>query len=227
MPDTGYPNVFTVAPDGGITADFTGHIHAQGLDLDAGSDPNPAADHRVRWLRASDGAVLAQLLAYPNALSLEAQAPAFGEASSAQLVARTDTGAPGALLNVRTDTSPLTSAVEAFADPYGGLVLTVVDQDGASSFPQLPIPGRVLIDGPYFQGITALAAGADTTLGPFSLAAPYGSWGIVQGAFTGGDGHLCQWRYDWLDASTFEVIVHNASFAPATTIFGCTAIHDA
>lgn len=43
---------------GAVLFDFTGHIHAEGLDLDATeSAGTPADDNSIRWIRQSDGQV--------------------------------------------------------------------------------------------------------------------------------------------------------------------------
>ncbi|MFL5910755.1 MAG: hypothetical protein ACJ768_09345 [Gaiellaceae bacterium] len=56
-----------LAADGTVTYDFAGHVHAQGLDLDAANSPGSIADdNRVRWLRQPGGAVAAELVGYDN-----------------------------------------------------------------------------------------------------------------------------------------------------------------
>jgi hypothetical protein len=58
------PLFVTVDPETGEAAfDFTGHVKAEGLDLDAGETATPPDDRRVRWLRG-DGSSVADLLAY-------------------------------------------------------------------------------------------------------------------------------------------------------------------
>lgn len=58
MADTGYPNLITIDPaTGAIGADFTGHVHAEGLDLDAGTSFTPPSDNRLRWLDPVNPAV--------------------------------------------------------------------------------------------------------------------------------------------------------------------------
>jgi hypothetical protein len=65
--DTFAPDVGQqVAPDGTVTYDFDAHLHARGLDLDAGDTSTPPNDRRVRWLRTTDGAVVAQIYSYDN-----------------------------------------------------------------------------------------------------------------------------------------------------------------
>jgi hypothetical protein len=60
MPDQMAPTVLTVDPAGNVGANFTGHIHATGLDLDAALG-NVQNLNEIRWLRTSDGAVVAAL----------------------------------------------------------------------------------------------------------------------------------------------------------------------
>ena len=62
-PDSIAPSLLTIGPSGQVGADFTGHVHAQGLDLDVGTTTTPPDVDRVRWLRASDGAARASLYA--------------------------------------------------------------------------------------------------------------------------------------------------------------------
>src|SRR4051812_19156724 len=53
----------TVDPAGRVGASFTGKVHAQGLDLDAGTTGTPPDIDRVRWLRTTDAKVVADMLA--------------------------------------------------------------------------------------------------------------------------------------------------------------------
>lgn len=74
------PNVLSINPDGTIGADFTGHVHAQGLDLDASTGPVPPSVDRVRWLRASDGAAVADIAVttFNSQLTLTSEGRALG-----------------------------------------------------------------------------------------------------------------------------------------------------
>lgn len=64
MSDTYSPLLLTIAADGRVTADFEGHISAEGLDLDMGETATPPEDRKIRWLRASDGTRLAEIYAW-------------------------------------------------------------------------------------------------------------------------------------------------------------------
>lgn len=59
-------NVIRDPLTGEVTYDFDGHIHAEGLDLDAGDNASPPDDRKVRWLRLSDGAVVASIYAWED-----------------------------------------------------------------------------------------------------------------------------------------------------------------
>jgi hypothetical protein len=53
MTDNLTPNVLTVAPDGTIGADFTGHVHAQGVDLNEVPITAFAPSSAIDWLDAT------------------------------------------------------------------------------------------------------------------------------------------------------------------------------
>jgi hypothetical protein len=51
MPDQFAPDAGQrIGPTGRVTYEFDGHVHADGLDLDAGTNNTPPDDRRVRWL---------------------------------------------------------------------------------------------------------------------------------------------------------------------------------
>jgi hypothetical protein len=52
--------VLLVNPDGTLRADFSGHVHAQGLDLDTDTVDPASGEHQVRWLNAN-GVMVAHL----------------------------------------------------------------------------------------------------------------------------------------------------------------------
>jgi hypothetical protein len=53
------PNLITVDAQGRVGADFTGHVHAAGIDIDAGTVVTPPAESRVRWIQKANGVVAA------------------------------------------------------------------------------------------------------------------------------------------------------------------------
>jgi hypothetical protein len=77
---------------GRVTYDFAGHVHAVGLDLDAGTGAEPPADRRVRWLKPN-GDPAGQLLTY-----------AFGTQEILQLLSGDDVNAGnGCRLSLNSD----------------------------------------------------------------------------------------------------------------------------
>lgn len=143
MPDSMSAHNVAVDADGNATFDFDGHIHADGLDLDAGdAGPNPPNDRRIRWLKLADGTVVAELIAYHNAadssrtLSLETRRNAGDDAASQLLV-------DGALIRARKTAAGL-ELVEAEA---GAVNRKIIDETGASSFADRPVPTAQIQDG--------------------------------------------------------------------------------
>jgi hypothetical protein len=55
------PNYLTTTPDGRVGANFSGHVHAAGLDLDSDNTGSPPVDRRIRWLRPDTGALVADI----------------------------------------------------------------------------------------------------------------------------------------------------------------------
>lgn len=141
--DTLQPNVITVANDGTLGADFTGHVHAQGLDLDASSISTPPDADRIRWLRTSDGAWVAALFGeyvpgVPGVLPPSIVADfVLSDPDSA--------GARSAVLSLVYNNGSSTE-VDATAT-FGGFTKarTIISSDGASSFLQLPTPQQVAL----------------------------------------------------------------------------------
>jgi hypothetical protein len=61
LPDA-VPNYLTVDPvTGAVGANFSGHVHAAGVDLDSDPSGNFQPEHQVRWVRASDGTIMGWL----------------------------------------------------------------------------------------------------------------------------------------------------------------------
>jgi hypothetical protein len=141
-----------VDPDGRITYDFDGHIHAQGLDLDAPLNP-PTGENEVRWLRTDTQALLAFLAAFRQAglSQFEARAAASVDSTGnndveARLIAA-DADAAEHNAEVHAGIFKDIAQVHAIA-AGGGLTLTriIVDETGSSDFPQLVGTQKVLID---------------------------------------------------------------------------------
>src|SRR4051812_34771973 len=97
-----------VAPDGTVTYDFAGHVHAQGLDLDAGTNATPPDTDKLRWIRTSDGAVVAVdagFLVAGDARRIDSAGDPFGTPWPAGAEARYEaiTSLGGADLDVSVD----------------------------------------------------------------------------------------------------------------------------
>lgn len=127
----------TVALDGSITYDFEGHIKADGLDLDASTIATPPSDERIRWLRKTDGAVVADLYAFEQSgvasASLNGYAPAPDTSVFAFLNAQAASGQE-AVLRVHMAHTGIGS-VAAFANASDDV--TIIDNNNLSSFLKL------------------------------------------------------------------------------------------
>jgi hypothetical protein len=130
---------------GNVTYDFDAHVHARGLDLDAGGGINPPADRRIRWIDVADGSVVAEIYAVGPAGAF------FGR------VLRSQVNAPGG-----------PTGIVAYAGADGGVYFNsngVLEQpiwrtaDGASRFVQvLGDPARLT----FARGIGVVTIGAGT-----------------------------------------------------------------
>jgi hypothetical protein len=119
-----------VAPDGTVTYDFDAHLHARGIDLDAGPLTTPPGEQVVRWLRLSDGAQVASVTAYSDPAALN-------EASI-----RSRNGANTRIATLRCNTSEQVGAgqavyAQALSDTAGDITHKLADQAGRSSFLKL------------------------------------------------------------------------------------------
>jgi hypothetical protein len=141
MADTYTPDLGQHIDDQGrVTYEFGGHVHAQGLDLDGGTTDTPPADRRVRWLRSSDGAAVAEIFGYQqfeSGLIANAVDPDGG-------IAFSELGALSAshFAYVRASTqsagnpNSALDTVRANAGPAGAIIITGI---GLSNFLQIPL----------------------------------------------------------------------------------------
>jgi hypothetical protein len=113
-----------IAPDGTVTYDFDAHLHARGLDLDAGTGLEPPSDRRVRWLRQSDGALVADAYAYEDASFRQAILRVTDGSQQAALHGTFDRGAGRVLTQTQV------------AGPGGSRQRTILDDLGQSDFVQ-------------------------------------------------------------------------------------------
>lgn len=133
MSRSGYPTFVTVNPDGTLTYDFDGHIHADGLDLDGGVSDSPPNDRKIQWTRLDDGSLLADIDG-----TMFDTGPVTGNVSRTRLRALTRDQARSAFLQAfawQGDGSAgvIGSEVQSVAD---GISATVIrgGGGGASSF---------------------------------------------------------------------------------------------
>lgn len=159
------PNYLTIDPVTGLVgADFTGHVHAEGLDLTAAVTLSPIED-RISWIRASDGTVAADLAGFANgALTVNAYAPTQASQSVAQLEAADDQGTGQAILQVRqTNRGAGQTDVVAIA---GSHQPTIIDAAGASNLAQLP---SALKTQTLFGAVSAAGAITGTSSSGFTV----------------------------------------------------------
>lgn len=140
MPIPGNAAFIVVAPDGTITYDFDGHIHADGLDLYAGTTSSPPNDRLVRWLRQSDGALVRQIGAYDDGTKYSNIDDVLDPASAQNYAQR----------RARVDPFAVRSTIEDTAAAGGATVSrTIIDSDNRSSFIQTrgdtTVPKRSLV----------------------------------------------------------------------------------
>jgi hypothetical protein len=154
MSDSLNPNVATVVdPDGNVSYDFEGHIHALGLDLDAGDTTTPPADHKLRWLKNSVS--IAELLGSfitgnQSHVAMRATPPGSGYAAITATAAESGSG----VVNVAT-----TNAYRA-----------LLTGDGRSDWLQLVNTEKLALQNGHVTGLT-IAANADLD---YQIALPVG-----------------------------------------------------
>lgn len=153
-PDTLSPTVITVNLDGTIGADFTGHVHAEGLDLTAATiGTTPPDTDRARWIRSTDNAEVASIVGATQPgtqelLQMIATALTAAEQSSVRMDAYDDTGARQAsFLAFQVNRG---ATAELFLQA-GGVTRKLLDQAASSSYLQtepldyLSTTGRVTL----------------------------------------------------------------------------------
>lgn len=151
-----------VQPDGSILFDFTGRVHAQGLDLPALGARDPTST--VAWNREASGALVASIVTTDSADS----ADSYWETKSPNNAS--------ALAGVRehvsnfSSTDPSYVSAQTVSRAGQSRSATVINSDGKSSFaqlgggPQLTPPTRLELAGIYTANFPALAAGASTSV---------------------------------------------------------------
>jgi hypothetical protein len=154
--------------DGRVTYDFQGHVHAAGLDLNAGDGSTVEPLASVSWLRPSTAEPIEQItgdeftLPFPGALpqrhldiGVDGSPATSGFGTSVELV-NTDSGS---------------AFIQVDAGQSGDY--TLLDQAQRSKWLQLAgAAANVQLDGPYSTGNFNIAAGGDAF--PPRVAAPVG-----------------------------------------------------
>jgi len=113
-----------------VGANFSGHVHAAGLDLDASPIGLPIPEDEIRWLKQSDGSLVAEMVGITGAtlgrLDLRAHSPA-DETAALYLIA-------------------IDSTQEIFVELGPALAPTpqrlVLDDQGQSDYLQKGNPGK-------------------------------------------------------------------------------------
>jgi hypothetical protein len=206
-----------VAPDGTVTYDFDAHLHARGLDLDAGTSNSPPADRRIRWLRQSDGAVIAELLGWEVTNSQRVT----------NLTAHGNTVLVGSsLLGVVNDDAPTQQAsIEARLGGGGldraqvtvrGQQATILDGNGYSDFLRRLVPGATRIN---YGSLTYTFPGGIAGSPWLTVAHGLGTIPLVQlvscsGGGDGSSGYSCN-SYYFKDATNLSITVGAVGFVPA------------
>lgn len=209
MPDNSYPNVLTINADGTVSADFSGHVHAAGVDLDAGSSLTPPDTDRVRWLRTADGAAVASLYA----LEL-----ANGRRQAKLLTTNTGGAASGIELNAYASPAGFADAYVNINNEGGsGPHFKLLDSNDASGLVRVASPGfpgstgegKVFEHGPFTATIPNTGPqGSGTVDIPVDLNCLAGSWdvfGYIRGTA------VFSWGCTATDNSTLQVSYLNGS----------------
>ena len=204
MSDTGYPEV--------VGIDAAGNIIAQGLDLQASGSSTPPNQDRIRWLRPSDNADVADIYALDIAGVVQLYLQAYLNPPDTEADIIISAGAGKIILNSLLD-------VQAAADS-GLVVVTVIDQNAKSSFPQLPAAAKkVYID---FTASETWAGGVSEASVAFTHGQPTPAGAFYQAIYidsSGATAAFTQIRSPALGGCTVDVQCTSGS-PPAGTPFG-------
>jgi hypothetical protein len=159
------PNYLTIDPTtGAVGADFTGKIHAQGLDLDAAlqnDDTLLIPANSVQWKNGTqiDGAIQAtDQVGVQQTVTVEGTGP---NNAVVRLAARRNNSAsqPAAFLsvvdNVNSGKQLILATAGIVVGSSPGQQITVLDSDGRSSFPQMSAIANARILWGYFTSLGA------------------------------------------------------------------------
>jgi hypothetical protein len=122
-----------IDPAGRVTYDFDGHIHARGVDLDAGAF-FATNDDKVRWL-AADGTEVAEIHGYQTGPDSNGVAATASHGLAFATVLARAANASAADTNIAVITP--------------GHAETLLDGAGRSSYVRLGVDGLLRLYGPY------------------------------------------------------------------------------
>ena len=149
------PNYLTTNSSGEAGAVFPG-----GVQVTAGTDATPTNERRIRWIRDSDGALIAELFGYK-----------FGGISNLLLTAN-DPDSAGAQGEIQLSAGaiPFDTGVDVFVTPSGGATIgaKLLDATGRSGFLKLAVNADI---GVKFASVVFAAPGGWTT-GTLNLPGP-------------------------------------------------------
>jgi hypothetical protein len=209
-PDVGQ----TIAPDGTVTYDFDAHLHARGVDIDAADSSSPPTDRQLRWLRTSDGALIANLDAYIAGAKRFSRHFVHGtssEAAEAVLVATKDgTTGHDCYLSAQVGNLAYTSVI---AGNYGRILL---DENGTSDYLNAARVGqRNRVDyGSFVYTFPGAISNSPLQAVAHSLGVlPTIVLATCSGGSNGSSGYYADTAY-FNNASTVSFVIHASGFVP-------------
>lgn len=183
-----------IAADGSSSFDFDGHVHAQGLDLDASVNETPPNDERVRWLNAN-GDPTGQIYTWQ---------PAPGQPTLMVVGALPVDNAQARLL-LSADNLDVDAGIHANvgAGPNSADAV-IITAHGESTFLQLFGSQRLVLDGPHQTGTVAVGAGA--TVFPALAPIPAGFGFTRVGVLITDVGASTHWQVSFNPSGTAGVL---------------------
>jgi hypothetical protein len=209
--------------DGSVSLDFTGHISAEGLDLQAAQAATPpVARQMVRWLRQADGAAVAYITSQEGitgrSLTLEVDDDLQQSSRSiVQMTARSGPGANVAQLQCNARSIGVTkSDVIMSAD---GSVIRLLNGDGQSEFTQSYTGGLLkrVVDRYYIVDSGLLAPGTGISVNVNHNLNRVGNWQFMTANIDGGFGYWIQDTIGVVDANNIYVAFYNLGPGNALT----------
>ena len=217
-----------VDAQGNVTYDFEGHIRAQGVDLDAGESSSPPDDRRVRWLRRSDGAVVATLYAYQlaNDSVLRLRAELAGKPNAETRLECADASGLAQIVTMLAPAASPRQQVRASATRESDGVVqdrTVIDSLARSAFPQLAggplnrLENSGVADLTIPNGVTEAAFGGI----PHSLGRVPIEVQATLNSAPGNEARRFVWSADSFNDTTFRLVATQAAGAATTAARRC------